>query len=265
MDHADVDAYLDRIGADRPAAPDLDALRALHVAHQIAVPFENLSLHLGEDVVLDTASLRAKIVGARRGGFCYELNGAFAWLLGALGYRVEMLSARVFTERGPGIPFDHMALRVTTADGSRRLADVGFGQHSHLPLDLAAAGAEQVDPGGVFRIEEAPGGDLDVYRDGAPEYRLEPRARDLADFEGGCWYHRTSPASRFTSSLVCSRMTREGGRITLSGRELVTTGPDGARTRVELARSELVDAYRRHFGIVLDRAPAEPAAGADHR
>lgn len=40
---AAVDAYLARIGADRPVRADIDALRDLQHRHLLAVPFENLS------------------------------------------------------------------------------------------------------------------------------------------------------------------------------------------------------------------------------
>ncbi|AOT58753.1 Arylamine N-acetyltransferase [Streptomyces rubrolavendulae] len=281
-----VDAYLRRIGAERPDRPTEAALRELQLRHLEAVPFENLSVHLREDVVLDAAALVGKVVDRGRGGFCYELNGAFAALLRALGYRVELLQARVYGDDGhPGIPYDHLALRVRAADGGGRawLTDVGFGDHSHFPLDLDERG-EQEDPAGVFRIVEAPGpgpedgagegpedgagedsgagtgtaagadGDLDVVRDGRPRYRLERRPRALADFAVGAWWHRTSPESPFTRSPVCSLLTGRG-RVTLSGRRLITT-EDGSRTeRVLSDDGELLAVYRDRFGIRLDRPP----------
>ncbi|SOE13793.1 N-hydroxyarylamine O-acetyltransferase [Streptomyces sp. 2323.1] len=252
MDTAAADAYLDRIGAARPASPDANALRALHLRHLRTVPFENLSLHLGEEIVLAEQPLLDKIVGARRGGFCYELNGAFAMLLRALGYEVEMLSARVFGPDGPGIPYDHLVLRVSTPDGPW-LADIGFGRHSHFPLRWDSR-AEQSDPGGVFRIEETAEGDLDVLRDGSPQYRIEQRPRALEDFEVGSWWNRTSPRSHFTQSLVCSRLA-ETGRVTLSGRTLVITGADGVREERQVDEGEVLAAYREHFGVVLEREP----------
>ncbi|MGW7574041.1 arylamine N-acetyltransferase family protein [Streptomyces sp. NPDC054765] len=258
MDTAAADAYLDRIGVTRPASPDADALHALHLGHLRSVPFENLSIHLGEEIVLAEQPLLNKIVGARRGGFCYELNGAFAMLLGALGYEAELLSGRVFGADGLGIPYDHLALRVQTPSGPW-LAGVGFGRHSHFPL-RGDSRDEQSDPGGVFRIEETGEGDLDVLRDGDPQYRLEQRPRAYTDFEAGCWWHRTSPKSHFTRSLVCSRLT-ETGRVTLSGRTLVITGADGAegvhgvRDEREVGEDEVLAVYREYFGIVLGREP----------
>ncbi|MHC5260277.1 arylamine N-acetyltransferase family protein [Streptomyces sp. UC4497] len=257
MDHLRTDAYLRRIGADRPSAPTADALRTLHLTHLLAVPFENLSVHLGEEIVLDADALVAKLVDRRRGGFCYELNGAFGALLSTLGYEVTPLQARVVGKDGrPGIPYDHMALRVRTAEGTTWLADVGFGTHTHYPLAFDERG-EQPDPGGVFRIEDAAEGDLLVLRNGEPQYLLEQRPRTLRDFEAGAWYHRTSPASHFTQSLVCSRLT-EDGRITLSGHTLTTTVDDD-RTVTELPTdASVLEAYDQHFGIVLDHVPPEP-------
>ncbi|OEU88881.1 acetyltransferase [Streptomyces abyssalis] len=250
IDSSRAGQYLARIGAQRPVTADADVLRDLHRRHLLSVPFENLSVHLGEDIVLEAEALTGKVATDRRGGFCYELNGAFAALLAALGFPVTLLAARVFGEDGPGPLFDHLALRVETPQPW--LVDVGFGRHSEYPLRLDRRG-EQADPGGVFRVSETPQGDLDVHRDGVPQYRLEQRPRALADFEMGCWWNSTSPKSHFTRSLVCSLLT-ETGRITLSGRTLTVTGA-GGRHEEELPEEAVPAAYREHFGIVLDRAP----------
>ncbi|MEU3743876.1 MULTISPECIES: arylamine N-acetyltransferase family protein [Streptomyces] len=250
----DASAYLARIGAQRPVRADAAALRELHVRHLLSVPFENLSIHLGEDILLDEKALVDKVVGARRGGFCYELNTAFAVLLREFGYRVSLLQARVVDPEGRlGIPYDHMALLVVTADGERWLADVGFGDHSHYPLAFDERG-DQEDPGGRFRVQEAADGDLEVLRDGKPQYRLEARPRELADFTAGAWYHRTSPDSHFPRSLICSLLTEEG-RITLSGRKLITRAHGERVERVLDGDEEVRGAYRELFGIEFDELP----------
>ncbi|MCZ4603415.1 arylamine N-acetyltransferase [Streptomyces sp. Lzd4kr] len=270
MESVEVDAYLRRLGVEHPAWPTVDVLRELQLRHLQTVPFENLSVHLGEEIVLEEKRLLDKVVGARRGGFCYELNGSFGALLSALGFDVTLLAARVYgKEERLGIPYDHMALKVGTVDGGAWLADVGFGAHSHYPLAFEARG-EQVDPAGVFRVVEAGpdaagvrGGhdsaeaaDLDVVMDGRPQYRLDRRPRALGDFVAGAWWHSTSPLSHFTQSLVCSRVTEEGGRITLSGRTFKTTAADGTREERELGTDEeVLRTYRERFGIELDRVP----------
>jgi N-hydroxyarylamine O-acetyltransferase len=260
MDAREIDAYLRRIGAERPARPDVDALRELHLRHLLAVPFENLSIHLGEPLGLDEDAVVEKVAGRRRGGMCYELNGAFGALLRGLGYGVELLAGRVYQSRGEragelGPPYDHLALRVEVPGrGGTWLADVGFGRHTAYPLRYTT-GEAQHDPGGVFGLAEAPGGDLDVLHDGSPVYRFEQRPRALADFGATFWYHRTSPESHFRTSVLCSILTADG-RATLTGRRLVLTGAGDAREERELAPAEVLPAYREHFGVTLDREPA---------
>jgi len=252
----DVDAYLDRIAAARTGTPDAARLRALHHAHLTAVPFENLDIHRGVRVSLDGDDLFDKIVRRERGGFCYELNGLFALLLEELGYTVTRAQARVFGAERLGPPYDHLALIVSApgAPGERWLVDVGFGDHSTYPLDLAARG-DQDDPGGRFLLTDTADGDLDVLRDGKPQYRLETRPRDLTDFAATCWFQQTAPESHFTRKTVCTRLT-SGGRVTISDRTLITTTAAG-RTETPLEPGEaLLAAYREHFGIDLPRGTA---------
>jgi N-hydroxyarylamine O-acetyltransferase len=252
-----VTAYLSRIGAARPGRPDAEALRDLHLRHLRAVPFENLSIHLGEPVVLEPDALHDKVVGRARGGFCYELNGLFAELLGALGFRVTRLAGRVHGEAGFGPLFDHLALRVADADGAEWLVDVGFGRHTDLPLRFEL-GADQHDPTGGYRLDVRPeSGDVVVSREGAPQYLVELRPRTLADFEVACWWQQTSPKSHFTQNALCSLRTRTG-RLTVSGRTLVESDDSGARTERELTDDQILKVYAELFGIVLGRLPDLP-------
>src|SRR6267378_8550366 len=131
----DIKAYLERLDYTGPLAANAETLRLLQLAHLRKVPFENLSIHSGEPIVLNDAALFEKIVSRRRGGFCYELNGLFAALLRTLGFDVAMLSAQVANAAGVfGPDFDHMALMVTLAE--RWLVDVGFGDSFLEPLKL---------------------------------------------------------------------------------------------------------------------------------
>jgi N-hydroxyarylamine O-acetyltransferase len=254
MDQQLLGAYLRRMDVSRPAVLDAAALRALHRAHLRTVPFENLDIHLGRPISLAEEDLLAKVVTARRGGFCYELNGAFALLLEALGAEVDRVAAKVYRPDRLGPLFDHLALIVRPPDGSGPwLADVGFGSHSTYPLRYDSR-EDQDDPGGRFVMADFPDGDVQVVKDGKPEYRIEQRERMLADFVPTCWWQQTSPDSHFTHGTICSRLT-EDGRISLSGHTLIRTS-GGTRTEQELgADGEVLAAYRDHFGIVLDRLP----------
>lgn len=258
VDSSSVEAYLERIGADRPLRRDLEAVASLQERHLDAVPFENLSIHLGEPIVLEEDALVEKIVRRRRGGFCYELNGAFGALLEALGFSVTLMAARVFGDDGAlGPPYDHLVLRVDLEEAF--LVDVGFGAFSRRPLRLACRDT-QMDPAGEFRVVDAEHGDVDVLMNGKRTYRIELRPRALADFEATCWWQQTSPSSHFARSLTCSLPTSTG-RVTLSGDRLIRTeGDSRTETRLESV-GEVIDAYERRFGIRLDRLPVDPAEG----
>lgn len=245
----DVDAYLQRIGADRPATVDAAALRELHERHLATVPLENLDVILGVPIELDEERVLAKVIGGR-GGYCYELNSAFAALLRELGAEVSFLAAAVWGRTGLGPPFDHLALRVDLAEPW--LADVGFGRHSVHPLRLDARD-DQLDPGGTFRLVES-GDDLDVVKDGEPQYRVETRARRLADFAPANWWQQSWPGSHFRQGPMASRQTATG-QVTVAGRTLIRTDA-GGRTETALGSdAEVLAAYREHLGIELDRLP----------
>lgn len=249
-------AYLARLGVGDVAGADLATLRRLHRAHLERVPFENLSIHLGEPIVLDEDALVAKLVDRKRGGFCYELNGAFAWLLKALGYRVTYLEAGVFNGGQLGPPFDHMVLRV---DLERPfLADVGFGRNFVEPVPFEP-GVDWVDDAGTFRLVEAGEGVFDLLCDGEPQYRLSTAPRSLSEYEAMCRYHQTSASSHFTRKVVCSRLTA-GGRITLSGRRLIVTEGGRSTERTFDDDGAWLGVYRAHFGIELAAPPTLPPA-----
>lgn len=256
----DIKAYLERINYSGSLVPTAETLRELQVAHLIAVPFENLSIHAGEPIVLEDEELYRKIVENRRGGFCYEANGLFAALLRALGFEVAMLSAQVANASGEfGRDFDHMTLMVSTADASARpwLVDVGFGDSFREPLLLDEPGEQlqgsrtyRIVPDGVHRIllQRDEGGEWKA------QYRFTLQAYTYPDYADMCRYHQTSPDSHFTRSRLCSRATREG-RLTLSDMRFITTSGSGARqSRQERdlrSEAEHAQVLRDYFGIVM--------------
>lgn len=247
------DAYLERIGYQGPVTPSAETLRQLQLAHLLAVPFENLSIHLGEPIVLDDELLFDKIVVRRRGGFCYELNGLFAALLRALGFDVALLSAAVKKPgEGYGPAFDHMVLMVTLAE--RWLVDVGFGDSFNEPLLLDERG-EQVQRDRAYRLA-LEGGRFVLWQRGRelawkPQYRFDLTPYEYGDYAAMCHYHQTSPQSHFTQGRVCSRATVEG-RVTLSGMRLITTR-NGERYEQAIGdEAAYAQALREHFDIVLD-------------
>jgi N-hydroxyarylamine O-acetyltransferase len=255
----DVEAYLRRIDYHGPLTPGIESLRSLHRAHLFAVPFENLDIHLGRKITCDEGRILHKIVNEHRGGFCYELNGAFAALLRALGFRVTLLSARVAHPDGSyGPEFDHLTLCVDLEEPW--LADVGFGDCFLEPLRLESR-AGQPQNGRVYRLtsssESAATLSLQVMAEGKwkTEYAFTLEPRELSDFAGMCHYHQTSPESHFTRQQICSLATPEG-RITLSDKKSIATR-EGSRQEQLLSGDPLLQEkewrakLRELFGVVL--------------
>ncbi|GHO47971.1 arylamine N-acetyltransferase family protein [Ktedonospora formicarum] len=248
--------YLERIRYQGPLTPDLETLQALHEAHMLAVPFENLSIHYGQPIVLNEEVLYNKIVSRRRGGFCYELNGLFAWLLRELGFRVTLLSAGVANQKQDGgynPDFDHLTLRVHDLAGSDWLVDVGFGDSFRLPLRLELEVEQDGADGHTYQLIEE--GDYWILRqrDGAgfePQYRFTLQPRALSDFNARCHYHQTSPDSGFTKKRVCS-LALPDGRLTLSDLLLITTLQGRREERSLSNEQEYVATLAKLFDITI--------------
>jgi N-hydroxyarylamine O-acetyltransferase len=249
----DIAAYLDRINYRGPLECDAETLRQLQLAHLRSVPFENLSIHAGEPIVLNDDALFEKIVKRKRGGFCYELNGLFSALLRTLGFKVERLSAQVANAAGEfSCDFDHMTLMVTLAEPW--LVDVGFGESFVEPLRVGERGP-QLQAGRAYRIEAA-----DHYLVGLqfddqenawkPFYRFTLTPYDYPDFEELCRFHQTSPESHFTQNRICSMLT-PSGRISLTGAQLIVTA-GGERSEQPISTPEQYERLlRENFGIAM--------------
>ena len=247
----DVEAYLKRIEYFGPREPALSLLRELHLAHLIHVPFENLSIHWNEPVVLERTALFEKIVHRRRGGFCFELNGLFASLLEALGFEVDFLTAGVKNGNGEFSPdFDHLTLAVKLA-GETWLVDVGFGDSFRYPLRLNET-AEQVEHPRSYRIESGdPYTILWEKRGSEPwfsQYRFRLNPYRLDDFVKGCRFHTTSPKSPFTRRRICSQLTPTG-RITLSELNYIETVGENRHERQLSGEQEFRLVLQEKFGI----------------
>jgi N-hydroxyarylamine O-acetyltransferase len=246
-------AYLERINYHGSLAPTAGTLRELQLAHLLAVPFENLSIHARQPVVLEDEALFTKIVERRRGGFCYEANGLFAALLRALGFKVAMLSAGVANAEGEfGPDFDHMTLMVSLEQ--RLLVDVGFGDSFLEPL-LLDEQSEQQQGSRAYRILPDDAHLIlmqrEVDNEWKAQYRFTLQSRTYADYAEMCRYHQTSTQSHFTKARICSRATPEG-RITLSEMRLITTSQNGERLEQTLtSEEEYADVLREQFGIVM--------------
>ena len=245
----DVEAYLQRIEYGGPRQPSAACLRALHRQHLFTVPFENLDIPLKNTISLDLAQLYDKIVVRRRGGFCYELNGLFCELLIAMGFQVQMLSARVRRDDGAfGPEFDHMLLKVELEEPW--LADVGFGDSFVNPIIFRAGGTDEVN-GRTYCVVPA-GDEWQLLREDengqVPQYCFHDVPRHLNDYTGMCHFQQTSPESGFTQRWICSKATPDG-RVTLTNMRLIVTRGGNREESVLTTAAEVRGCLKDHFGI----------------
>ncbi|MFI8826676.1 arylamine N-acetyltransferase [Streptomyces sp. NPDC053431] len=250
----DLDAYLARIGYSGRVAPDLATLRALHRAHVAAIPFENLDVALGRRVSLDVKDLEAKLVGRRRGGYCYEQNSLLAAALERIGFQVAGRGARNRTRGDVLTPITH-ALLVVTVDGGQWLADAGFGWQGPLEPVPLVDGARVEQDGWVFGVAtEAEG--VHVLRSLRPEgwtdlYSFAPHTLYPVDFELMNHYSSSHPRSRFLGQVVAHQPGAEVRRALVRD-GLTAMGLDWAPEERRVGPEELAGTLAELFGIELD-------------
>ncbi len=257
-------AYLEWIGYSGPREPTLTALRGVVAAHATSIPFENIDVLLGRGVRLDTASLVAKLVGGGRGGYCFEHNTLLRHALGALGFSVEGLAARVLWGRPEGDPTarSHVLLRVMLPEGEF-LADVGFGGLTlTAPLRLET-GLEQETPHEPHRLVANDGEiELQARLDGdwTRLYHFLPHPQLPIDYEQANWFTATHPESLFTNHLLMARPEPDR-RYTLLDREFTVRHRDGRAERRTLAdAADLADVLQSCFRIASSAAQRDAGA-----
>jgi N-hydroxyarylamine O-acetyltransferase len=244
----DLGAYLRRVGLKGLPAANLGGLRSLHLAHAATIPFENLDIQLGLPIKLDLGSLQAKLVGRRRGGYCFEHNTLFLAVLRAVGFAVIPCEARVRLGTTETLPRTHMLL-VVRVDGVPWLCDVGFGGEGLLyPVPMDGTAHPQFQ--NTYRVaEEGRHCVLQSFHQGAwgDLYAFLPEARFPIDFEMANHYTSTYPESRFVRTLTAQLPGPEVRRI-LRNRTYAELRGDRAEGR-ELAPDEVIPVLREVFGL----------------
>lgn len=249
----DIKAYLNRIGYEGTVSPSSDTLRALHLAHVLTVPFENLDIHLGRSISIEPEALFQKIVLVRRGGYCFELNGLFALLLEQLGFSVTRLAARVLYGAEGVRPRSHQVLLVRI-DTGRWIADVGFGGNGLLePLNLTINDEIQQGADRFRLIMDERGEHLLqclVHRAWEKLYSFTLDPHLPVDYTFANYYHSHSPDSLFTQTQICTMPTLDG-RKTFTDMVLKIRAGDKTQKIHPQTVSEYRALLRDHFGLTV--------------
>ncbi len=265
--------YFARIGYRGPVAPTMEVLAALHAAHIAAIPFEAIDALTGAGIDIGADAIDAKLIGQRRGGYCFEQNGLFLRVLQAIGFAAEGLIGRVrwmLPDDAPPTPRTHMVVRVTL-DRRPWLVDVGFG--AAVPPRPLAMDSEDAQP---TRHES-----YRVVRHGAEWqvaaridakwrtlYRIENVAPPAIDYEIGNWYTSAHPDSHFRYQLIAARTTAET-RYGLRDNRLTVRLADGRIDRRYLTADEIERVLAeifllpvaRHWRPAIERAATAEIAG----
>lgn len=217
----DLSTYGLRIGLSGSFEPTFEALSRIQFGHSTNIPFENLDVLRNLPIRLDEASLQQKLVGDRRGGYCFEQNGLLLAVLQQIGFAATPLSGRVRlgVDRSFLPARTHLFVKVHM-DGEDWLVDGGVG------------GASLTAP---IRLR------LDVEQE-----------TPLIDREVGNWWTSTSPKSKFKQGLFCALARPNGERVGLLNE--VFTHRRGAEIlrRIEITNHEhLHDILAEEFGLRL--------------
>jgi N-hydroxyarylamine O-acetyltransferase len=267
----DLDAYFARIAYRGPRSATLATLHAIAKAHVEAIPFENLDVLLGRPIDLELGAVQRKLVGDRRGGYCFEHNGLMLSVLTELGFTARPLGARVRSGRPRDyIPArTHLFLRVELDEPW--LVDVGFGS-------MSLAAAIRFDPGdGVGPAQPTPHETRRLVREGDRIFHQALLGDDWQDvYEGTLddmpaidrevanWYTSTHPDSHFKHRLMVARALPEGRRVTLLNRELTVRGPDNQTERRMIdTPDELLAVLADPFGLAFPAGTRFACAGLD--
>lgn len=97
-------AYFTRVGWSDSVNANAEALQALHLLRNTAIPSENLNVSLPREIQLNDLSLEEKLVTARRGGYCSEQNGVSERALRRTGFSVRGFLSRVVPVNSLSLP-----------------------------------------------------------------------------------------------------------------------------------------------------------------
>lgn len=257
-DLLDLDAYLSFIGYTGPRAATLEALTALHAAHQKAICWEIVEMAVGRHISLDMATLQRKLVRDRNGGCCLEINLLFAAALERFGFPVSRQLARVRRGNMTTRTRSHVVLLVEV-DGELWMSDPGFGDETPLAPIRFQDGAEVTVGGWTWRLD-ADGDDWVMrcrHADGWFDvYAWTIERQYMVDMDMVNHFSYADPKSVFIGKLVAQRGSPEE-RWVLKDQVLVTSYPDGRTETAYLSGDEVVTALREVFGTDISDEDAK--------
>ena len=255
-----IKAYLKRIGVSKAGKLNcsFDTLSLIHFAHVCAIPFENLDIHLGKKISIDTGDIYKKIVEKNRGGYCYEMNGLLYSILKEMGFEVNFLLARMMYGFNTIKHRSHQIILVKI-NGKSFIADAGYRNGLSFPIELKA--------GRIFRqLNE----EFFLKKDKTFGYILKKKVSNNwvdiysftlegylpIDFTALNFYNSTSPDSAFTQRIVCSIKTKKRSYRIIDRRFLKTENHETEETNIS-GSLHLKKLLKNYFGLSVPKKDCE--------
>jgi N-hydroxyarylamine O-acetyltransferase len=247
----DLQEYFDRVGFNTQVKPDIETLMALHRAHVCSVPFENIDVQLGIPLTTSIKDAYEKIVSRHRGGWCYEQNGLFGWVLSEIGFDVTRVAASVMRqEKGATTDNSHLCLLVQAPNSSTQfLADVGFGGSMIRPLELQnTSGRQSPYRLGIRKLDQRWWRYWEDDGDGEFSFDFLSRPAREQALSAKCLHLQTESSSGFVLNLV-AQLRGPNHHKALRGKVLTTLTTEGKTTRLIESADNLVELLRDEFQL----------------
>lgn len=160
-----IQQYLSLMNATPAKPPSLHYLAELQSLHIESFAWNTVDVHFGKRVTLDPHAILDKFITKQKGGLCYELNGAFCYLLQQLGFDAHLATCFALNYHADpfDFPSDTHAIIIVKLEDVKYLVEVGYGDLFKSPIKIEDNSYYQ-DNSGQYRI---------IYRQDLNRYQLE--------------------------------------------------------------------------------------------
>jgi N-hydroxyarylamine O-acetyltransferase len=256
MNKEKITKYFARIGLDidcNNIKPTVDLLNSIQYAHVTHIPYENLDILHNVPLNLDSDALFDKIVNRKRGGYCFELNCLYNWLLKELGYTTVSYFARYLRDE-PAIPMRRHRIIAAHSDYTDGvyICDAGIGDRAPRHVLKLEENTVQSQFGEKYRFAKDNffGWLLKDYHKGswAPFYAFTTELQLDIDYVMPSYYCEKSPDSVFNKTNIISLKTNDGRKTIADKSFRIFKNNEVVETKIE-SDDMLREILQTHFGI----------------
>ena len=260
-----IEKYLRRIESEHLRDVSLENLKQLQANHLRLVAFENLDMMANRHVAMDLESTYEKVILKHRGGFCFELNQLFGWLLQQLGYNCVYIGCRVYSitllTYSPW--FSHIALLIHLENEGNFLADVGFSMSFQNTLAIMPNVIQKDTFGYMKIVPDDCNNDCFTLLRNVKEtniewntvYQFNLKPKEINSFKEMLQWVQSPACPRFYNRSMAIRYAN-GYMIMLVGFRFTkicfTNGYEVTRIDEMLTKEQVFESFKKDFFLNLD-------------